>query len=250
MTPVTIIDALELPPDARIDQRIPKKLLLEHGAITAADKHQINDSIEEIQWLAVLKPATIGIPVFRDEVREYLEISILSLTLRAGVGAARITELTHRAIPYPVFLIQRQDQQTTLSLAHLRWSQGQTGQTVLDGPLNSVPLDAEAPFSGDLLASLSLSKQPRHHLYALYQGWIECLEAHMAAQHSGGFTPADSPATAERRRIALREHRRLTEEIVSLRARAAKEKQLNRRVELNLQIKQLECRLTEAASQL
>ena len=49
-------------PDARVDQRVPKKLLLEHGAPTAADKRQINDGIEELLWVAALKPTTIGVP--------------------------------------------------------------------------------------------------------------------------------------------------------------------------------------------
>jgi len=247
MTAATVIAALQLPADARVDQRVPKKLLVENGAPTAADKRQINDGIEELFWLAALKPATIGVPAYRDDAREYLEIAVLSLTLRAGAKAPRLTELIHRAIPYPVFLVQSQPAGLSLSLAHLRWSQGQAGQTVLDGPLITATVDAEAPTAGDFLASLALTSQPRQHLHALYQGWIERFEAHAAARHTGKFAPAADPAAAERRRTALAEHERLNHEIASLRARAAKEKQLNRRVELNIQVKQLESQLAEAS---
>ena len=52
-----------------MNQRVPKKLLVENGAPTAADKRRINDGIEDIHWLAALKPATIGVPEFRDKVR-------------------------------------------------------------------------------------------------------------------------------------------------------------------------------------
>ena len=247
MTAATVIAALQLPADARVDQRVPKKLLVENGAPTAADKRQINDGIEELFWLAALKPATIGVPAYRDDAREYLEIAVLSLTLRAGAKAPRLTELIHRAIPYPVFLVQSQPAGLSLSLAHLRWSQGQAGQTVLDGPLITATVDGQAPTAGDFLASLALTSQPRQNLYALYQGWIERFEAQAAAHHTGKFAPAADPAAAERRRNALAEHERLNREITSLRARAAKEKQLNRRVELNLQVKQLESRLAEAS---
>jgi hypothetical protein len=58
-----------------VNQRVPKKLLLENGAPTAADKRLINEGIEELLWLAALKPTTIGVPEYRDEVREYLEIA-------------------------------------------------------------------------------------------------------------------------------------------------------------------------------
>ena len=54
-----LLDALGLPAGAIVDQRVPKKLLVEHGAPTAADRRQINEGIEEVRWIAALKP-TIG----------------------------------------------------------------------------------------------------------------------------------------------------------------------------------------------
>ena len=57
-----VVSALNLPDSARVDQRVPKKLLLENGAPTASDKRLITDAIEDIQWLAALKPNTIGVP--------------------------------------------------------------------------------------------------------------------------------------------------------------------------------------------
>ena len=250
MTSASVIAALSLPADARVDQRVPKKLLVENGAPTAADKRQINDGIEELLWLAALKPATIGVPVYRDETREYLEIAVLSLTLRAGAKASRLTELVHRAIPYPVFLIQSQPTGLTLSLSHLRWSQGQSGQTVLDGPLVTALVETNSLVTQAFLAALNVTAQPRRHLHALYQGWIERFEAHAAARMTGEFTPAVDAAAAERRRTALAEHERLTREISSVRARAARESQLNRRVELNLQLKQLETKIQAGTANL
>jgi len=250
MTPASVIAALSLPADARVDQRVPKKLLVENGAPTAADKRQINDGIEELLWLAALKPATIGVPIYRDETREYLEIAVLSLTLRAGAKASRLTELVHRAIPYPVFLIQSQPTGLTLTLSHLRWSQGQSGQSVLDGPLVTALVETDSPVTHAFLAALNVTAQPRRHLHALYQGWIERFEAYAAARMTGEFTPAADAAAAERRRTALAEHERLTREISSVRARAARESQLNRRVELNLQLKQFETKLQAGTANL
>ena len=66
-----------------MDRRVPKTLLLEHGAPTAADKRRINEGIERAAWVAALKPATIGVAAYRDDVREYLEIAVLHLELRA-----------------------------------------------------------------------------------------------------------------------------------------------------------------------
>jgi hypothetical protein len=240
MTVAAVITALGLPPEARIDQRVSKKLLVDNGAPTAADKRQINDGIQELVWLAALKPATVGVPEYRDQYREYLEIAILSLSLRPDAKAARLTELIHRAIPYPVFLIQEQESHVVLSLAHLRWSQGQAGQTVLDGPVQVVALEAGMAASHDFVAALAVASQPRQNLYALYQGWWECFETYAAMRLTGRFQPANGADATERRRVALAEHERLTREIANLRAQAARETQVNRLVEMNLKLKSLE----------
>lgn len=249
MTVTDVIAALSLPPESKVDQRVPKKLLVENGAPTAADKRQINDGIEELMWLAALKPTTIGVPEYRDAVREYIEIAILSLTLRLAAKAGRLVELIHRAIPYPVLLLSQQSEVTTLSMAHKRWSQGEAGRMVLDDAITSCEL-VQHPVGPAFLESLSLGVQPRAHLMALYQGWIDSVQAFRAACITGRFAlPANSEAGAARRE-GLAEHERLTRQIAVLRTQAGREAQVGRRVELNLEIKRLESELVTATANL
>ena len=47
MTAQVLIDAFRLPAQALVGQRIPKKLLVEQGAPTAADKRLINDTVDD-----------------------------------------------------------------------------------------------------------------------------------------------------------------------------------------------------------
>lgn len=238
----TLIEALDLPASSRVDQRVPKKLLLENGAPTAADKRLINDGIEELLWLAALKPTTIGVPEYRDDVREYLEIAVLRLTLRAAAKVARLLELVHRAVPYPLLLLTEQGEITGLSAVHKRWSQGEMGKTVLEGDVVATEWNAErdAERWPSFRDALALSKQPRTTLHALYQGWIDTLLALQAARVTGVFAVPASAEHASVRRDALQECARLDAEIARLRARAAKEKQMSRRVELNLELKRVE----------
>jgi hypothetical protein len=236
-----LIAALKLPAGARVDQRVPKKLLLER-APTAADKRRITDGIDEVHWIAALKPTTVGVPLYRDDAREYLEIAVLSTGLRTEGNASRLVELIHRAIPYPVVLVAEQGERLSLSLAHKRWSQGEAAATVLDGEVVSVDIAAIA--NGDSVqafrSALALTCQPRAHLFALYQGWMDALIALLAARLTGVFKPAESPAKAAARQRALCEYARLDAEITRLRAAAAKERQVARQVELNLELKRVE----------
>ncbi|MFC2056846.1 DUF4391 domain-containing protein, partial [Chloroflexota bacterium] len=232
---------------SRLDQRVPKKLLLEQDIPTAADKRQIQDGIEEIIWVAALKPTNIGVLVFRDGVREYLEIAVLTVRFRTAAKPPRLIELIHRAIPYPVLLVAEHGETVSLSLAHKRWSQGESGKVVIEDVRRTVPFRAETPATTEeslFLASLALSGIPSRNLFTLYQGWIDRVAALEAAQITGAFTPPDSADRATALRDSLDDHARIQRDIVILRAQAEKEKQLNRRVELNLEIKRLETELT------
>lgn len=253
MTLQDLIAALELPASSRVDQRIPKKLLVENGAPTAADKRNINEGIEEIQWVATLKPSTIGVSEYRDETREYLEIAVLHIALRQDAKANRIAELTHRAVPYPLVLILTIQDQLILSMAHIRWAQNEADKVVLDGESVAVALNDPAPapdiFSA-FLQALSITRQPRANLRALYQGWLDTLTACQVAQITGAFAQSETEEQASVRRIALQDYQRLEAEAASLRNVAAKEKQLARRVEMNIEIQRLQRELETATRQL
>lgn len=249
---VDVIAALALPADTRVERRVPKKLLLEQGAPTAADKRQIQDGIEDLVWVAALKPNNIGVPAFRDGAREYLEIAVLTATLRDNAKASRLTELIHRAIPYPVVLIAAEGDSVNLSLAHKRWSQGEAGAVVIEEIRGTAafrpytPSECEAAF----LDSLAVSALQARDLFALYQAWLDRVTALDAAVITGTFALPESVEGAAARRDALAAYDRLKREIANLRAQAQKETQMNRRVELNLAIKRLEAELTRTTGDL
>lgn len=237
MTPAAVIDALSLPAASLVGQRVPKKLLLENGAPTAADKRLINEGIEELQWLAALKPAVVGAPEFRDGTREYLEIAVLQLTLRATAKAERLVELVHRAVPYPVLLLVAGDD-LALSVAHKRQALNEVDKTVVEGePLTVTSHDAPAEIHQGLLGALALARQPRTSLLAVYQGWVDVLVAYQAARLTGRFCLLDSTERSLARRQALQSIEDLQARIAQLRTDAGKTSQMARQVELNLEVR-------------
>lgn len=253
-----LISALGLPASCRVDQRVPKKLLAENGASTNADKRLIIDSIEEIQWLAALKTNTVGVAEYRDDVREYLEVAVLCITARHAargdsVGAtkkllntARLAELVHRAVPYPVLLLLPTPQGLFLSLAHKRWAQNEARKVVLDGEPSTVHLALDLTAEHPFMRALALKRQPQTNLLDLFQGWMDCLTAWQVSQHTGTFSTTDTPAQAAARREILRTCQRLEQENASLRSLAAKEKQMAKQVDLNLALKRINAELTSA----
>lgn len=240
MTPEAVLAALALPQASRIDQRVPKKTLLEHAAMGSADKRLVTDGIARIQWVAVLKPATVGVPAFSNADREYLEIAVLQLTLRSPARSARLIELMHRTIPYPLLLLTGGAVPTSLSLAHKRRALNEAAAVVVDGELATTNVD---PIASDIrpafTAALAVAHQPQVHLHALYQGWIDVLAALEAARITGRFTVLDSGQRNRRRREALQQLRDLDIRIKTLRAAVGKTSQMARQVEINLQLQKL-----------
>jgi hypothetical protein len=240
-----VVDALALPPGARVDARVPKKMLIEQSAQTPADKRAIQDGIDELQWFAACKPATIGVPVFADDTRDYLEIAVVGCAFRPAAKAARLIELIHRAIPYPVFLITSDASGVAVSAAHKRKAQNEAGRTVIDRVVAATSLQPGAGDGAQLafLQSLPLAQQPRLDLYALYGGWLARIEALNAARLTGTFLATDDSIAIDQRREALDAHARFAKEIETLRGKAKREKRLSRRVDLNMAIQRLEADL-------
>lgn len=263
-----LVRALALPDRSRVDQRVPKKMLAEHGAPTAADKRLLTDGIEDLQWIAALKPGTVAVPAYRDEVREYLEVAVLVVRARATHSKLsqmlRLAELVHRAVPYPVVLIQTLATPAAtsgppatplaLSVVHKRAAQNEAGKVVLDGDLVRTELagsdGASNDSAGPLLDVLALDRQPHQDLMALYQGWMDCLTAAEAARITGRFRLADDANQAAARRDALRTCQRLEQEAARLRNLASKERQMVKKVDLNLALQRLQADLNAARAQL
>lgn len=261
-----LVSVFSLPAGCRVDQRVPKKMLVESGAPTNVDKRLINDTVEEIQWLAALKPNTVGVAEYRDDEREYLEVAVLRITARPAaqgdcastarnsrpqaINTTRLAELVHRAVPYPVLLLLATPQGLFLSLVHKRWAQNGAGKVVLDGELVTVELAPDLTAEHPFAQALALTRQPQANLLALYQGWMDCLTSWQAAQYTGTFTATATPAEAAARREALRTCRRLELECARLRSLAAKEKQIAKQVDLNLALKRISAELASAREQL
>lgn len=259
MTADELITALGLPDSCRVDQRISKKMLIENSLPAPAstqNKRLINEHIETIQWLAALKPHTIGVPSYRDTVREYLEIAVVSVTLRplqatvSGVAQrAGVAELIQRAIPYPMLLLVHSEGHLMLSLAHKRWAQNEADKVVLDGNMILLALHDDVH---DLAftQAFSLGRQPQTTLYALYDGWIDCVLALQAARLSGVFKLTTHLQHMAERRQALQDCQRLQYEASNLHAQAAKATQLARQVELNLALTRVKSELSIAKTRL
>ena len=225
-----VVEGLGIPEEALVGKRVPKKLLMER----LGQNRRLLEVLEELVWVAALKPNTVGVGAYRDGVHEYLEIVVLVAKLKVK-SAGKLPELIHRAIPYPVFLIVESDAAVGISLAHKRWSEAEHGETVVEGYWE-VGL-AGGALEEAFVASLAIGGVGAREMFGLYQGWIDRLNGYRAAGLCGTYTV---PVDGEKVHRALERHSQVERELAGLRARARGETQMARRVELNLMVRKLD----------
>ena len=282
MSIAAVYAALALPPEVAVDERIPKKVLLENVLLPAPDRRLIQDGLDELRFLATLKPNLCGVAAYQaptapadaDDL-DVAEIVVLSARLRPATASttSRLLELLHRAIPYPVLLLAETVELARhgaasagviVSLAHKRPAQNAApGRLTLLEVLHSQPLhleppaeaaEPEAPYASApprptrtgtaaYLAALTLPAVAAPHLRGLYQSWLDRTVALAAAGITGRYCPPATPAQAAALRAALAAHGRLRQEQATLRSQAGREKQLARRASLNLRLRQLDTEL-------
>lgn len=233
MTPEAVRAALALPPGGALARRIPKAVLAEHGGLTTADRKLLDRTVERLDWLATLSPATVGVAASDDGDHPVPAIQVLALTARAE-PARRSLLLLHRAIPVPMLLLSTYDGALHLSLAPLRRAERVADRMVVERLVLAPPLCEPLDEAGRaFLVSLALPGLPRTTLGAVHDAFLWRVEALQAARAAGvPFRVPPDAAAAVARRARLAEHAALEADWLAARAEARAEGRLARQVEL------------------
>lgn len=248
-----VFEALALPAATAINRRVPKTVFNEQADLSAADKRLLDSGLERLDWRATLRPASVGLSAYEDEVRAYPQIVVMSARLRSGAGADRLTTVIHRAIAHPLLLLCEEGGGVILSVGLKRRHERETERLVVErmatSPLLTVGGDPP-PAIKSFLNSLALGGVGGRDLWALHQGWSERIEALTASEITGAFRLLGEEAEAEARRAGLADHGRQVREIAALRKRAQAEKQLNRRIDLAGEVARAEEQLARIVARL
>jgi len=238
----TLYNKFAFPDAAYLGKRVFKTLFHEHAALTAADKSALTDDVDTIVWQYTLKPGTFPVVPFVDDQREYLEVAVIQVGLKTQKRTARINEVIHRAIPYPVVIVFVFGSQFAMGVAHKRFHQSQKNQIVAEdiGLTEWIDLSSPSPVQAAFLESLKLLTLPSSHFLSVYTGLVDRIVALECARLSNVFRVENAADQREARRQRLIACHDLELQLADRRAAAKRESQVNRLVALNLEIKRME----------
>ena len=244
---------LDIPSSCRLDKLVFKKLFLDVGVLDTTDKKCLKDDVMRVRWLYTLKPSTINIAAYGDDIREYSEVAVLHIELSNPARAARIAHFINRSIPYPFVLLFTAETNggtsMSVSLADKRINQADKERWVLEDSVSSgwINFAYQSEPESDFLISLKVSSLPFTDFWRFYQALMARVIAMNCAAYSGDFklNGSGTPEQGTGRLDKLRELERLDARKVELANKLKKEKQMGRQVELNTKVKKINDRIAE-----
>jgi hypothetical protein len=204
------------PPQTAFGKPVPKSRIYLHAVPSRRVKELFVSQLSEIVWAHKLSPDTLHLPA-RPGVPE---IQIFDLHLKTGVLDDEVLHAIDRAVPYPVFHRIRSEKGIAISAAFKRPSEADSSQWVVGARFTSSFIPHNSSFL-PLPASIDLG-----HLYAALFAPLLPLPPRPGESLSAHVTRCET-------------YLRLRRQIDLLTARLHREKQFNRKVEFNQQLKPL-----------
>jgi hypothetical protein len=204
---------------------VAKSKIYEHGLVSSSLRDKFVSQVEQITWAYKLAPETINLPA-RGGVAEIQVFDIVQKTSELDEEVLRAID---RAIPLPIIFQLRHEQRTRMVAAFKRPSEADVSKWVIDGYFAGNWLPANNPRQ-PLPVALDLQ--------GLYEQLLRSLLPNTAR-------PGESlPEQLQR----LNRLRGLHSEHAKLDARLNKEKQFNRKVVLNAQLREIQNEIAELSA--
>lgn len=232
------LEKLNIPESCTLGKPIFKKLFLENGQLDITDKKALKDDVDKIRWLYTLKPTTINIAAYQNKEREFLEVAVLQLELASGARTKRIASFIHKTIPYPLLLIFTHGEQMALSVAEKRINQADKSKWLVEEVWLTEWINLKQPTmtQTEFIDSCAVKNLSFTNFYAFYEDIKSRVIALNAGAHKGSFELGTKERTQTRLQN-LKQIDALERKVAELKAALKKENQFNRRLELNVEIK-------------
>lgn len=213
------------PANALFGRVLPKNKIYEHAAPSAALKALFVQQVEQIVWQYKLAPETINLPA----KAAVPEIQIFTISLKVPELDESVLRCIDQAIPFPIFYQLSYAERLQMKAAYKRPNEADSSKWVVEGYYASEwqAIDSERvplPLALDLGTLYELMLRPLLPL----------------------LPRAGEPIKMQLERLAQINSKQ--NEYRKIEARLHKERQFNRKVELNTQLRQLKTQLDTLSS--
>ncbi|MGE7365817.1 DUF4391 domain-containing protein [Desemzia incerta] len=229
-----LIKELGIPKAAIINRNFPKKMLYQNVALSSYDKELIQNGMSRLRWLGSIKETNTNIPKYEDDAILYEEIQYFLLEVNNQEVAGKIGKILFNCIPYPQVLIVSFEEKRQYQVALTR-------KNSLDTNLVIVEKIYVSPWESSEVSSIEGETFWYHYSNHKKTNLKEYYESLLAKLLINTFdvSPRESEIATKEVIQIFDEVQTLNEKIKKLMSLVKSEKQLNKRIELQLQLTQL-----------
>ena len=202
------------PTKALVARPVAKAKIYAHAKPSAALRALFVDQVESITWAYKLAPETINLPAKPDVP----EIEVFEIALKLPDVNHSVLRCIDKAIPFPILFVLRYDGRSQPVAAYKRPSDAASGQWVV-GDYHAAPWQKDGVVRRGLPVALDLQ--------GLYE---QLLRQHLVVPARTGESLRD-----QLDRLSLLSAKQAA--AAKLETRLAQEKQFNRKVEINAQLR-------------
>ena len=232
-----IIKWWKFPSATIINRNLPKTQIYPHMKNTA-DKQFLQDSVQSIYMLASLKTDNTLIAVYEDDKELYQEIQFLDVKTKDKGDSTKIYKMLAHLLPYPLVILA--DEPDSFTIYTGRFEKLSTGFLKLVNVYpSSVYQDENLE---EVLQQISLIDLPRQNLKTFYDGLRDEI-ATATAKSQYGEAVGNITGEEKDQLDALKK------QIEDLRGQIKKERQLNRKINMQMKLKKLKDELSSKINQ-
>ena len=222
MSSSLILQPYAFPKAAAFGRMLAKSKIYQHASPTSKVKELFVAQVEKIIWAYKLSPATINLPASNG----VQEIQVFTVSLRTGELSFDVLQTIDKAIPSPILFVLSYNGKYRYTAAYKRPSEADKNKWVVSSYFQSEWMNDDTE-KIELPVVLNMG--------ALYQSFLKGLSPL-------SFRKGESLDSLVSRVNQLRVKER---EAVKLENRIKKEKQFNRRVELNRALNELKAEIKD-----
>lgn len=224
------------PRAAAFGRVIPKNKIYEHAGANTALKDLFVRDVEQIIWAYKLAPETVNLAA----TERVAEVQVLRITARTKDLDPRVLRAIDKAIPFPVIFEIVHDGRIKLAAAYKRPSEADATHWVVGEHFESEWLPEDTP-RPPLPVALDMGVLYEQLLAPLVAGQTSSLLA-AAGVSSDAAEPLAASTVASSMPLEVRLQqaemiRKQLREIERIRAKLAREKQFNKRVAINAELR-------------
>ena len=226
------IKSLGIPQNAVIDRNLPKQAFYQNADLSSSEKELIQKGIERARWLGSIKESNTNILKYEDEDVCYEEIEYFYIQVSSREAASKVGKIIFNSIPYPSFLIVNFENAYQFQMALTRKNANNASVLIVERTYESKWKSNEE--ENNQLTPFHYSGQKIINLKEYYHSLLSTLLSEAIG------IPEDSKAAMENDVIQLYEAlQSLDVEIEVLAKQVKSEKQLNKRIEMQLKLTKL-----------